>query len=504
MNNKIEKIIEIADAVGLKESACNIAAAIEKINSRSKVHVAFTGGQNSGKTSVINAITGRTVREPSNISENELPLRVVFEKCDADDRFECVEVYDKAWNEEDAVLFELKSDEIAEKGEVKDIAHEIDVVYFLISAMNAFTSEDVETIKALSNHKIKLIVTKLDTIDDKNKEGVTKYINDIRTRLGLEEPIFIDKTVSDDVGKIIRNSLPVYSELKELREKYSDALLKGLSKRIEKEIEKAISELDLKSQPHKGTDFNNDAYSDALRAKNKLLELGLARSKKYESATDLQNKLVKALLESGNQASYSQKWQEDIKARIIEPLIKSEFETECQKIQSLLFDDCIGINPTEEDSAELRNAIRSLSEMDAKVSDISSQEFKASEASINIKTVGITAAVVAGAVLVPIPTFAAWIVSVGAIAVGAGAVITEKAKTENDMWIKNIGDYAAVVSKQFYDSMIIYNSHTYEKLADYVYEKLVKQEDIKAKAQSASIGAEREQYENMLVELKNI
>lgn len=504
MNNNIEKIIKIAESVGLKELACKVALEIEKVNSREKVHVAFVGGQNSGKTTVINAVTGRTVREPSNISENELPLRVVFEKCDADDRFECVEVYDKAWNEEDAVLFELKSDEIAEKGIVKDIAHEIDVVYFIISAMNAFTSEDVETIKALSNHNVKLIVTKLDTIDDKNKAGVTKYINDVRMSLGLEEPIFIDKTVSEDVGKIVRNNLPNYTELKELREKYSDTLSKNLSERIEKEIEKEIAELDLKSKLQKDAGSNHEAYSDALRAKNKLMELGLARSKRYESATDLKNKLTKTLIDSGNQSSYSKEWQDDIKSSIIVPLIKSEFETERKKIQELLFDDCIGINSTEEESRELRNAISSLSKIDAEVSDIPSQKLKVGESSINLKTVGITAAVVAGAVLIPIPTLATWIVSVGAIAVGAGAVIAEKAKGESDMWIKNIKDYSTVVSKQFYESMIIYNNDVYGKLADYVYEKMMKSGETKAQARSASISTERERYENMLVELKKI
>lgn len=59
MNNKYKKIMEIANCVDLSELAIAVATSIEKVNSRDKLHIAFIGGQNSGKTTMINAIVGK-------------------------------------------------------------------------------------------------------------------------------------------------------------------------------------------------------------------------------------------------------------------------------------------------------------------------------------------------------------------------------------------------------------------------------------------------------------
>ncbi len=505
MNNHYEKMMQIVDSVGLKEAAAATVSAMDTVTSRSRIHVAFIGGQNSGKTTVINAIAGKEIREPSNISiEDELPLRVTFERTDKDARFECVDVYDKDWNGENAVIFEFKSSDIVTQGTRTPFADEVDVVFYLISAMNAFTSEDVSTIQALTNHKIILVLTKLDAIEEENRAGVLKYVTDMRTRLGLGEPLMIDRTNSANISKIIRDALPLYEEQKEYKEKYCDVLLKELTALIKEKINIKISELDGQISSADNSDSQRETYSQALHTKNKIIELGIARSKKFESDNELVNALTKKLLESGSKHSYSDAWKSTIERDIIEPMIHARFKIENERIKKHLFDDCSKVNPTDEESQKLKEKINEVSEISARVSEVkdSSTNLKNGKAAINFKTVGVTAAVVAGTLLIPMPAFATWIVSVGTIAVGTGAVITEKSKNEAIMWNKNIKDYAHVIAVQFYEGMKIYNNDVYEKLADFVFETMIKDGSDTLEQERQTIAAKRKRYVKMIDELE--
>lgn len=505
MNNNSDKIMKIADFVDLNEAASAVASAIDKVSSRDKLHVALVGGQNSGKTTIINAIAGKEIREASSISlEDELPLRITFERTDEDVRFECVEVYDRDWNEENAVIFEFKSSDIIRSGKPTELSDEVDVIFYLISAMNAFTAEDVLTIKALSNHNIKLVVTKLDAIDEENREGVIKYITNLRTKLGLSEPLIIDRSNLADAGKMIRNALPLYAEQKEHKEKYCDALLSGLKDAVKAKIGEKLSGLDEKLPADENSDSQRETYSKALAAKSELIELGAARSKRFENKNELTDTLTERMLESGSKSSFSEAWQMSIKQDIIEPMIAVEFDFENDIIRKQAYDDAIGINPTEEEAIRLKNKISDILRTSAQIYDVTdcNAELVSGQASINFTTVGITAAVVAGALLIPMPTLASWIVSIGAIAVGTGAVIAEKKAAENAMWNKNIRDYSAVVAAQFYNGMKIYSNEVYEKLADYVYETIIKEGSDSLEHQRKAVDSEKEKYRKMLAELE--
>lgn len=505
MNNNYERIMQIANSVGLKEVAAATASAINAVTSRNKLHVAFIGGQNSGKTTLVNAIAGKEIREPSNISmEDVLPLRVTFERADEDARFECVDVYDRDWNEENAIIFEFKASDVVVNGKRTEFADEVDVVFYLISAMNAFTSEDVSTIKALANHKIILVLTKLDAIDEENRDGVIKYVTGMRTRFGLAEPLIIDRTNCENVSRTIRDALPLYAEQKQHKEKYCDALLNELVVVLKEKIDAKISELDEQLPAASNSDSQRETYSKALKFKNEIIELGVARSKRFENDNELANVLTKELLKSGGKSSYSDVWRANIKRNIVEPLISNKFESENQRIKKYLFEDCIGVNPTEEESEKLKRKIDEVSTISACISDIpdGNINLKNGAASINFKTVGVTAAVVAGALLIPMPTLATWAVSVGAIAVGTGAVITGKNKAESAMWEKNIRNYSKVIATQFYDGVKIYNNEVYEKLADYVFETIMKEGSDTLEQQRKALAAEKEKYTKMLDELE--
>lgn len=501
MNNDMEKTVEIAKAVGLNELADNTVKTIESVRKREKLHVALIGGQNSGKTTIINAICGKEIREASNISiAEELPLRVTFERTEKDARFECVDVYDKAWNEENAVLFEFKSFDVVADGELLPYANDIDVVFYLVSAMNVFTSEDISTIKALKNYEIKLLLTKLDIIDEEKRDGVLKYVTEVRSQLGLEELLIIDKSDGQSISKIIRDALPAYEEQKESRDRRCAALLNELTEAVKKKISTIISNIDEQLYANKNSEMNRGSYSEALKVRKDILDLGSSRSKRYKGNTDLANRIFVKLSQSGMQSKYSESWQANIKKDIIEPVILAEFESENEKIKKFLFEDCIGINPSEEEKRKLKNKIDEVLKNSVHIDDNIS--LKPGDSSINFTTVGVTAAVVAGSFIIPLPIFAAWIVSVGAIAVGTGVVIAEKNKIEIETWNENMKNYSKVIARQFCESMKIYNNKAYEKLADYVYETVINTGSEIQMQEYQRICDEKEQYMKMLNELE--
>lgn len=505
MNNKYKKIMEIANFVGLSELAIAAATSIEKVNSRDKLHIAFIGGQNSGKTTMINAIVGKEVREPSTISrEDELPLRISFEKTEEDPRFECIDIYNNDWNEENANIYEFKTSDVVESGKTTKFVDEFDVVFYLVSAMNPFTSEDVSVIKALSNHKIILILTKLDAIDEENREGVIKYVTDMGIRYGLNKPIIIDRSNRKDASKTIRDALPLFSEQKKYKDAYCDSLINELITAIKERIDNKISELDEGFVESRSSDTKKNMYSKALKTKNEIIELGNARSKRFDNSSAFANELSKKLIESGRKNSYSDLWKANIKENIIEPLIFDRFNSENEKIKKSLFEDCCGVNPTYEESNRLKGKIEEISKISAYISDINSDNvnLKNKASSINKKTVGVTAAVVAGALLIPMPTLASWIISVGAIAIGTGSIINDKNKEETAMWDKNIKDYSNVVAKQFYERLKIYINEIYEKLADYMYKTILNECSDTLEQNQKFIAAEKEKYYRILDELK--
>ena len=504
MLNK-EKINRIAEAVGMGDQARAIFAAMEVVEARPMLHVAFVGGQNSGKTALINAAIERMVRESSNLSvDDELPLRITFEKTEEDDRFECIEVFSPVWSGENAVLFEMKSAELVVDGKPTALANEIDVVFFLISAMNAFTAEDVSTLRALPCHKIKPVLTKLDAIDEEHKAGVLKYASDMCEKLDLEKPIILDKSNHKDAGKLIRDALPLYAEQQELRQQLCNYLGNSLVLELREQLEKRTFTLDGESAVAEDMEFERAIHIRAMKTRNELIQLGTARCQKYADTQSLAQALARKLHDSGKAASYSNDWKASVCQTIIEPAIIAEFEEEKAVLQKLLLEDCGGINPTAEETKRLKRRIEEATQVHAQIYDMedSGALMRDSQSSINAKTVGITAAVVAGALLLPIPPIAACVISVGAIALGTNAVVTEKRKTEIENWDKKIKDYSAFIAERFYEGMVIYYNGAYDKLADYVYNTIMAEAAEKTEIRKQSVIAEKERYIKMLDELK--
>ena len=157
-----EELQAIADKAGRKDLTGTASERIRQINERTKTGVFVTGGMNCGKTTVLNGITGTVLREPGLLSEKEKPLRVVFEKAEEENGFENRTVANREWNNEDAVLYEMKLDDILEEdGKPKHILDLADVVFYVISAVAPFTAADMEAVRALSFLKVQVDLNKM-------------------------------------------------------------------------------------------------------------------------------------------------------------------------------------------------------------------------------------------------------------------------------------------------------------------------------------------------------
>ncbi len=504
MNNNFEKTQQIAHDLGLGQMVSDTMAAIETITSRKSTNVGIVGGQNSGKSHIINAIAGKEVREVSNISiEDEMPLRITFERTEVDPRFECVDIYNKNWNDENVVLFEFKASDIVKNGKLTEYADELDVVFYLISAMSVFTAEDISTLKALKNHMVKIVFTKLDAIEEENRNEVLKYGNDMCVQLGLGEPLIIDKFDAEKNSKILREALPVYMELKEYTEKCCMAHRNALILAVREKINEKIVELDKSYTSVGSIGGNQEVNTQALEMENRIKCLGLERSKRYGENNELANRIVKKMLETGRNNDYSDEWKAGIHRKIVVPLMTEQFDCDNQSIREHMFNDCIGINPTAEETRNLRNKIDEVTKKSVNISEVtdSNINLRDGEGTINFTKIGVTTAVVAGAVLIPMPTALSWLVSAGAIAMGTGAVITEKNRTEMEMWEKNIRNYSKAIAQQFGMSMKKYTNYVYEELAKHVRETIMQENTTMCEQQRQSIRVEKERYLKMLEEL---
>lgn len=494
----INNVMQIAEQMDMRSEAQAVAASINKINAREMLHVGFVGAQNSGKTALINAAVGQQLREVSNFSQQDaLPMKVTFERMEDDCRFECHSVFDQKWHDTGAVLFEFKIADLLERDRLVNYADDIDFVFYLVSAMNAFTSDDIVTLRGLSTLKIRPILTKLDAVDSEERDSIIAYANKMSERLGLPEPLIIDKSNWNDAGRILRDALPIYSEQRANRESRCDALLGGLKEALRKAVNEKLKACEAPASDQADRDARHSA---ALAAKTDILQLGHSRARQFEEDTALNGAIVAGLMKSGEASGFSKEWLESSKSSVVEPLIEAAFEEKNARIGDCLYKDCIGISSSPEREKAIRDKIDALTGNRPRVLDARqySSTLRNGETAINMKTVGITAAAAAGAFIIPMPPLASFAVSAGAIAIGAGMAIGEKKALEREKWQKNIRDYADSITRVFCEGMVNYNNEIYLKMADYLYALELESSNQELKERELSLNAQKNQYVQML------
>ncbi len=476
----IERIKKIAEEIGVEEKVSSILASAEDIRQRSKTHIAFVGSENSGKTRIMNAIAEKEIREPSLVSVEEKPLRVSFERADSDERFECVEVYVPSWNGEDVEIFELKNTEVLKGDELSLLMDEMDIVYYLVSAVQVFTSDDMAVIGALKNHVVKIILTKIDIVDEESRGKVIDYTTGICEKLGFEKPIITDIKAPSEISKTIRNSLPLITELQEMKNKHYEGICERAIEIIRSEANKRLGEIEenYEKSVASANKANDELNSKRIKIKNNIIEQGIVYAERFSDSSELASVITRSLMQSGEKADYSEEWRKQLRQKDIEPVLYKAFQRENNLMADQILTDCEKwlktIDLSVDDQLKDRiDRFKNIS-VDCIDGDISGTVRNAKGQGVDRNSVAtkaaITAAIVAGAIIIPVPTWATWLASIGAVAYGSGSIIADKNRNEAKMWRDNIEVYSKTVASSFYGNLKAYVCESYNAVTDTVDE----------------------------------
>lgn len=309
--NGYDEWMEIAEKMECMDEFEHLKEIVKDIFERSKTGVFITGARNSGKTTILNGITGRQIREPSILVEEAKPLRVSFDLVEEDSRFECHVAANKSWNEEDVVLYEVTVEEALQFLKLAD------VIYYVVSAAAPFTKEDVEAIKSMSCLKVKVVLNKMNLVDGESKEKVIAYANGISENLGLGSVLIVDSNDWEATAKAFRYGLPTFSERQMIRERYSRWMQNQLVKTFQKKAEQMLR-INREAHEKSRKDFLNDDLEaqEALALWNQvrvqMLEAGDTLADQAEEKIKKETEsMANVLFEEGKAVGFHQKWAEE-------------------------------------------------------------------------------------------------------------------------------------------------------------------------------------------------
>lgn len=211
------ELAELARPVGCADAISDARQQEKLLLEQTYTNVVITGGRGSGKTRLINRLVGLEVWEEGHMDEEEKPLRVAFEPLAEDARCNCLIAANHQWHDESAVLYELREDLLLSGGLHSDWLKNMDVVLMLISARAPFNADQINLLRALAPLRRYVVLTGLETIDEKDREQVLAYVNQFIDALKLPPIIVWREDSSEDLGRKVRNLLPAYDALQQLR-----------------------------------------------------------------------------------------------------------------------------------------------------------------------------------------------------------------------------------------------------------------------------------------------
>lgn len=479
-----EKLLPLAAEAGCEETVKSLNGQMEKLIAQEDTHVVVTGGANSGKTTLINHMVGNEIREESLLNEEEKPLRIVFQKTADDDAYECRTVVNQAWYDEGVVLYEMKIQDMlcGENAGLKEEMNTKDVVLYMVSAITPFTYEDVNAVKALAGLSVRVVLNKLELIDEESRDKVVEYVCDLCTNMGLSSPVVPQAEDWDNMGKIIRDILPGTIEMGDIRKRHIETIYKSAVQLVEAEAKKALAENQLQLERTMENHISESLEAHVKRSKWGALRADMLENGNELSAeirTDIQGNIEKLgikLFDMGKEVHFNDQWIKKNLPKEMQKALQSLTKSLKAKIELRMQEDCRGMMDT---------AVR---EGLAEKFDLSEPDFMAMTQVINIEPYVIpemvsdrkdeffgdkksmeiilgTGAAVGLFLLIPLPTAFCVVGGAAAVGIGGAAYLKEKNGWEEEKYQKELLNYTKINCRNLADAIADSIRNYYDKIA---------------------------------------
>lgn len=485
-----EKLLETAANVGCDEDVKRLKGQAEELIAQEDTQVVITGGDNSGKTTLINHMVNNELREESLLNEDEKPLRVVFRKTSDDDAYECRTVVNQAWYEEGAVLYEMKLSDIlyGERAGLKEIMNTKDIVLYMVPAIAPFTYEDVNAIKAMSGLSLRVVLSKLELIDEESRDKVVKYVQNLCENMGLSSPIIPQAKDWDDMGKIIRNILPGTIEREDIRKKHVETIYKSAVQLVAAEAKRALEEN--RFQLEKAMESH---ISESLEVHEKQARWGVLRADMLENgekfSAEIQEeiqgksgKMGQKLFELGKENHFSDQWfkkslpketQNALQsmAEDLRPKIEQRMQRDCRDLMERAVHEGLveGFDLSGQDFMALTQVVGVVPYVVPEISAGRKEEFLGDKKSKEILLS--TGAAVGLFLLIPLPTAFCVVGGAAAVGIGSAAYMKEKSSWQDERYQNELLNYAKINCRNLSYTIADSIRNYYDKIADILAER---------------------------------
>lgn len=481
---QFEALTESAEKIGIADMLREAEERIGNLKNRKQTGVFIAGGANSGKTTILNGIVGTQLREPGLITEEEKPLKVVFEKQDDEEAFECRLVANRFWNNEDAILYEVKNTDIfQENREPARLLDAADTVFYVVSAVMPFSSEDMDAVKALSFLRVKVVLNKMDLLDENSQKKVAEYVSGICTTLGVGAPIMIRMPAWEDIAKEFRAALLTYEERELIRKEHEEMIRRATILGMLGKVEEQLSELRLRHEKDK-----EEQLEMSIEAQEKQALWGKLRTRMLESGAELSADVshnIKSMtaelseklgkLDPGEREPdvYLQRQMEKVMERLAKQ--QSSYAEERMKEDSRkMMESAVnlglvkGFDFNDVEFSNLTNI--KIYGMQSVVNPASSSDSVGANDKRNRILAG-TAAAVGLFFVLPLPTPVSWVGGIAAAGIGGSAYVCSAKEIRKREWQNMAAEYCKVNLCHLADSLSDSVKEYYKRLADAIKER---------------------------------
>lgn len=214
---QFQKLCAAASAVNCEEFATKMLSIVQSIKSENFTQVGIVGLSKRGRRTFINKIVEHEVWTDDTIDDEAQLTRSAFERMPDNEKFNCVLVFNRAWNERKVLLFELGEEDFIADKTLNERMYTLDMVFVIISATAPFNNSEVNMLKAAHSLKRQVIVEGVGYLREGDLPKIEHYVAKMNESLELPPALIYEN--EPNCAKCVRGLIPAYVQRQQLRDK---------------------------------------------------------------------------------------------------------------------------------------------------------------------------------------------------------------------------------------------------------------------------------------------